>query len=176
MAQLFQNNEVFKKLHEFIAQAKYKNIDEQLKFAYDNIYDHPITARILRESGAVDDIGFIFSNDFWYENFNEILESYEFVGTYETIITLCKKALGEGTDVQFETIAPAHLKMTVSQFTDARDRITLPDHLKREVMTDGGLIEFRQADIPIVSYTINQVKAMIETIRPAHIYYEYNFI
>ena len=63
----------------------------------------------------ISDLAPFFTRDYFAENWSAIIGALKIAGTFESYIAIIKSALGDDTVITFESPAPSHLKITISE-------------------------------------------------------------
>lgn len=154
-------------------EAKTKNQGSDLRKMKSQTFGSRVLGETLYDSNATD-FYLLFDRDFFIDNYERIIDAHERLGTFETYIFLIKAALGEDTQVTFESPNAGHLKIYIVEASEVREMVTQSDD-EVTVKTEGAVISNLGLRASTSIYTTNQVKAMLQSLEASGVFVEYFF-
>lgn len=174
MSVLFRKSDDGQKFLNIWNVAKSKISGAALYKMNDKCYGSEVLGYALADAGATD-FEIRFDRDFFAKNYNQIIDSHETLGTYDTIEFLVRAALGSGTVVTFDSPAPAHLIINIQEPSSLANALTIAGD--KIMAKDGaGGLNYLMFKATTSEYTLNQVKTMLKSIEASGVFIEYNFI
>ncbi|EPW7384774.1 TPA: hypothetical protein ACMDRQ_003432 [Vibrio cholerae] len=163
-----EKNNLFKRV---LIEAKKKNLIGDLKSMSDSIIGSEILGYALYDE-AVFPVMKNIDRDFFAQNYLVILESMTMAGTYDSYILLVRQVIGVKSRINFEVVAPAHLKINI--WSIESDRIGLVTRDKEGILIrDGSLLCARMSTSKFKIRQLEKVMYMLAT--AAGIYLEIEF-
>jgi hypothetical protein len=175
--QYFKNDEIEKKIVN-VGQKIFSAIQNDCLLFFNNAYDSWKLGEVLYDEKTTD-FHISIKRDIFKKSFNQIFEKWRVVGNFESYITVFKKIFGDNSEITFERISPAHLKINI-QTTNNNVSEFLVRKIEDEVVEDNLLITSDTADTIMFQDVLGienfeEVQAILNSLNPAGIYLEVNF-
>ena len=129
-----ERNRFFAHIYE---NAKRLNYGKAIFGSYEQGVGSKALGEILYDAGLVK-LGYGLKRDYFVENYKRIFSAMEAAGTFESYLTLIYSVLGSDTEVSFDVVDPAHLKITITPPEGVFDAYAAEDGKPLFSIDDGG--------------------------------------
>lgn len=157
MSELFKNDEMNGLFFGITLTAKQESMIVELVKMNQEVIGSKVFGYVLYDNGTFPIMTNI-DRDFFAENYIVILTAMSQAGVYDSYSFLIKQVLGRGTHIQYSSLKPRHLIITISNIDRYETKLTTAT--KQWLTTDLnlGLVETRT----IPEFTVNQLKKVLK--------------